>query len=193
MHKLNTEQRFANDMAIAGHSFFLTGDAGTGKSYITKTIIENLRENGAKVIVCSSTGISCMPLIDVGAQTVHKMFGLKDGRYEPEQIEHLFSDLSDSYYAERRARIGDADTLVIDEISMISKRTLNLVDIACRSCRDEHKHKPLGGLQAIFVGDILQLPPVPSVNTMDPGKHSFKHPCFRAMAPHTIRLLEVIK
>jgi ATP-dependent exoDNAse (exonuclease V) alpha subunit len=183
MHKLNTEQRFANDMAIAGHSFFLTGDAGTGKSYITKTIIENLRENGAKVIVCSSTGISCMPLIDVGAQTVHKMFGLKDGRYEPEQIEHLFADLSDSYYAERRARIGDADTLVIDKISMISKRTLNLVDIACRSCCDEHKHKQLGGL-------VIQFP---SVNIMDPGKHSFKHPCFRAMAPHTIRLLEVIK
>ena len=192
MIKLNADQNHVIATANAGHSFLLTGNAGTGKSYVTLKLVENLRENGSKVIVCSATGISCTPLLDVGAQTVHKVFGLKDGRYEPEQLKTLFSDESDDYYAPRKARIRDSHVIVIDEISMISVRTLTLIDSVCSFCKTDGEDKPMGGLQCIFVGDFLQLPPVPSEITRDKGVPCFKHASYRAMVPHTVRLVEVL-
>ena len=172
-------------------SFLLTGDAGTGKTFALRNIIKHLRENGNKVLVTSSTGISCTPLNDTGAKTVHSTFGLKDGRYTNDQLKFLFADSSDSYYTSRKLSIKDTDTLVVDEISMISMRTLDQIDVVCRLAKDSAK--PMGGLQCIFVGDFLQFPPVPNEMTQDPGTHCFNHHHFRNMVPHTIRLVEVNK
>lgn len=186
---MNEVQQEALNMAFWGHSFFLTGDAGTGKTFTVTKIISHLRKHGNRVLVTSSTGISCTPLSESGAQTVHNTFGLKDGRYSADQLKMLFADYSDSYYSSRRKMIKEADVLIVDEISMISERTLGLVDVVCRDIRDPMK--PMGGLQCIFVGDFFQLPPVPNQMVQDPGRYCFCHSHFKKMVPHTIRLVEV--
>jgi hypothetical protein len=50
---------------------------------------------------CAVLGIACQPLLKLGATTVHKQFGLRDGRYSPEQLRMLYRDYSDDYYAKR--------------------------------------------------------------------------------------------
>ena len=74
--------------------------------------------------------------------------------------------------------------------SMVSCHILSQVNtICCAVRRDESR---LGGLQAIFVGDFLQLPPVPNALYGDKGLHCFKHPDFNRMVPHIIKLVQVI-
>ena len=72
---------------------------------------------------------------------------------------------------------------------MVSKRILGLVDGICRFVKKSSS--PLGGIQGIFVGDFLQLPPVPNGAYGDAGDYSFTHPSFRDMVPHTITLTQV--
>lgn len=189
---MNADQQHAVDLVLQGHSILLTGNAGTGKTHVTRNIIDQLRLKGKSVIVCSSTGIACSQLHQQGAQTVHRTFGLKDGRFSLEQLTYLFSgDASDKYYQDRAAKICGANTLVIDEISMISEKILHQVEHVCRIVRDQDLC--MGGLQCIFVGDYLQLPPVPSKLLQDPGHHSFRHPLFSTMVSHIVKLLLVVR
>jgi len=55
-------------------------------------------------------------------------------------------------------RIRRANVLVIDEVSMLSGDTLQMLDYVCRVARGVHE--PFGGLQVILTGDFFQLPPV---------------------------------
>ena len=59
---MNADQRRAVDLAMDGHSFYLTGQAGTGKSYTLKGIIKALQSKGQKVAVTATTGIACLQL-----------------------------------------------------------------------------------------------------------------------------------
>lgn len=54
--------------------------------------------------------------------------------------------------------ITKAKVLIIDEISMISAMTLDMVDKVTQMIRRDGR--PFGGLQVILVGDFFQLPPV---------------------------------
>jgi len=111
---MNEEQIIALCRARQGHSLLLTGQAGTGKTCACREMIKQLKEDGKKVLVCAATGIACMNLPD--AQTVHSVFGLRDGRFDAGQLRKLYADAQDPYYASRRSRIADADVLIIDEI-----------------------------------------------------------------------------
>lgn len=185
---MNDIQQEAMDIAIAGHSLLLTGCAGTGKTFLTLKIVEELQSRGNSVIVCSATGISTIPYHSVGAQTVHSTFGLRDGRYSHKQLATLFSG-EDDYYVEKRNQIMTADVVVIDEISMISVRILSSINFVAQQCR---KNKlPMGGLQRIFVGDLLQLSPVS--NHGDPGIMCYKYVDFSAFVPHKVGLCEIMR
>ena len=68
------------------------------------------------MLVCSSTGVSSLPLQGDGCQTAHKLFGLRDGRYSSDQLQRLYADdANDTYYASKK-RIEGADVLVIEEV-----------------------------------------------------------------------------
>ena len=43
---------------VAGHNVLLSGQAGTGKSFVVDGLVKELQCCGLKVVVCSS-GISC--------------------------------------------------------------------------------------------------------------------------------------
>ena len=60
---------------------------------------------------------------------------------------------------ERKIRLLRAlELLVIDEVSMLRADTLDLVDLLLRSVR--RSPLPFGGVQVLFIGDLMQLPPV---------------------------------
>jgi hypothetical protein len=59
-----------------------------------------------------------------GGTTIHHWAGLMDGRHSSQELARLL--LQDDRYLESRTRIQKADTLIIDEISMLSKVRLIL-------------------------------------------------------------------
>jgi ATP-dependent DNA helicase PIF1 len=121
---------------------------------------------------------------DIGSITLHKFTGIGDGRYLNEEICHLIN--TDERFSEVKTNIKEIDTLIVDEIYMISSKVLGQIQFICQKvrCKDEL----FGNLQVILVGDFYQLPPVPSELVGDTGKHCFKLPWFDQCFPHKVNL-----
>lgn len=140
--------------AIAGHSLFLTGAAGTGKSHTLRAIVRILKHQypgDGEVAVCASTGIAALPLEGV---TVHSWGGL-----EPSAIHWPFQQIVQMIRTkQKQKRWKNVKTLIIDEISLISPQFWELIENLGRILRSSTEI--FGGIQVIACGDFLQLPPV---------------------------------
>lgn len=150
---LSPEQRFAA-LAESGRNTFLTGPAGTGKSFN----IDGFTAEHPYVDVTASTGVAAL---NVGGMTIHRWSGMLLGPKAGEDFDDYFRTLGrDNRPGVRRAfnRVRDAGCLVIDEISMLPGRLLDYLDFHCRAIRRDNR--PFGGIQIISTGDFLQLPPV---------------------------------
>lgn len=142
------KQTLALAILDAGHSIFLTGPAGSGKTYVLNQFIRNARADGKSVAVTASTGLAATHL---GGNTIHSWAGI--GIADELHKRHI-SDMSKS----RRDQIANADILIIDEVSMLHDYRLDMVEEVCRQVRGGDE--PFGGLQIVLSGDFFQLPPV---------------------------------
>lgn len=139
----------------SGENVCLTGPGGTGKSYRTRTLIA---ANPRRFGVTASTGIAAL---NVGGLTLHRWSGIMLGLQRDESDSDYLAQLTrDNRFSVRAGfdRIRNADTLIIDEVSMLNGRTLDFIDFLAKRLR--HDHRPFGGIQMIVTGDFLQLPPV---------------------------------
>ena len=121
---------------------FLTGRAGAGKTTLIKTMLSRI-ENA---IVVAPTGVAA---VNAGGQTIHSFFKLP-----PRLIER-----GENHRIRDPRVIKAAQTIVIDEISMVRSDLLEAVDRSLKQHRGEAR-KPFGGVQMILVGDPHQLAPV---------------------------------
>ena len=141
---------------------------------------------GKHVSVTSSTGIAATHYGDLGACTLHKWGGLHDGRYQNSELLHLI--LTDERFGDVKGRILNTDVLVIDEISMVSNRTLSQVEFICRKVRIDTSTCIFGNIQVILCGDFLQLPPVANELHGDFGHFCFESTWFQKFFVHKIPL-----
>ncbi|KGO92739.1 helix-turn-helix domain-containing protein [Flavobacterium subsaxonicum] len=153
--------RFINQ---TNRSVFLTGKAGTGKTTLLKEIIKTTHKN---VVVVAPTGIAAL---NAGGVTIHSMFQLPFAGFLPTNSQPpQFSDTvrfetKDSLRrhfamrAEKKSVILNMELLVIDEVSMLRADLLDAIDYMLRSIR--HRNTAFGGVQVLYIGDLLQLPPV---------------------------------
>ncbi len=132
----------------SGASIFLTGPAGSGKTYVLNSFISDARSAGKSVAVTASTGIAATHL---GGTTIHAWSGIG---IADSLNDRMLRDMSKS----RQDRIAKADVLVIDEVSMLHDYRLDMIDRVCRHVRADES--PFGGLQVVLSGDFFQLPPV---------------------------------
>lgn len=139
--------------ATTGGNVFLTGQAGTGKS----TLLKQFLDSGAMgVAVTAPTGIAAL---NVGGTTVHRWCGMQLGPQDGEEFETCAERLEGHGAVHgARKRVNEARTLVVDEISMMAGRQLDFLNFWLKRIREDSR--PFGGLQVIFLGDFLQLPPV---------------------------------
>lgn len=145
---MNQEQ--ALKVLKSGQNVFLTGSAGTGKTFLLNKFIEYLKERETKVGVTASTGITATHL---GGRTIHSWAGIG--------IKQEMDDTSIKRIAKNEEfseKIKKTKVLIIDEISMFDARRLDLVDRICKVIREPFL--PFGGIQIIMSGDFFQLPPV---------------------------------
>jgi len=106
--------------------------------------------------ITASTGIAS---INIGGSTIHSFAGIGLANHP---IEQILANLKQTKFNKIRKRIIKTKTLAIDEISMISPELLEILDIVFREIRQSKKI--FGGLQVLFFGDFLQLPPVNKFN-----------------------------
>lgn len=144
---------------------FLTGKAGTGKTTLLKEITANTHKN---VIVAAPTGIAA---INAGGVTLHSLFQLPYGAFVPDnnlnmldgsviQINTPKSLLGKlKLHQVKRNMLKELELLIIDEVSMLRADLLDAIDIILRSVRRQ-RNIAFGGVQVLFIGDLLQLPPV---------------------------------
>ena len=143
-------QEEALDILKLGHSVYLTGEAGTGKTYVLNKYITWLQEHDMEHAVTASTGIAATHLQGV---TIHSWSGIgvreEITEYDLERME------------EKRPvwnRLNGAHVLLIDEISMLSGEFFEMLDRVLQHIR--RNNSSFGGMQVVCSGDFFQLPPV---------------------------------
>lgn len=125
-------------------SFFLTGRAGTGKTTFIKNAQKDIQKN---FIVLAPTGVAA---INAGGVTIHSFFG-----FEPKVLTpYDKAQLNREHYSILRS----ADTIIIDEVSMVRCDLIDAMDRTLQKCMKNTL--PFGGKQMLFVGDMFQLEPV---------------------------------
>ena len=141
----NQQQVLAYELiANTNSSFFLTGRAGTGKT----TFLRNVQKMVNKqFITLAPTGVAA---IQAGGETLHSFFGLPLEVCTPGTC----GKLNDA----RILTLAHADTIIIDEVSMVRCDIVDAIDYTLR--KTLRTSLPFGGKQVIFVGDMFQLPPV---------------------------------
>lgn len=146
------KQYEAFDLMKMGKNIFLTGAPGSGKTYLLNQYIHHLRNHDVKIAVTASTGIAATHLQGV---TIHSWsgIGIKDSINEKDLELIITSKLLKRNYKKTK-------TLIIDEISMLHKHQLDMIDTIARHILEPDE--PFGGLQVILCGDFFQLPPVSS-------------------------------
>lgn len=137
---------------LEGKNIFMTGPGGTGKSYIIKKIYEDAIEKNIKVKCTALTGVAAL-LLNCDASTIH---GWANIGLCKANLSKILNIISTSKY--RSYNWLNTDLLIIDEISMMSKKLFEILDKIGRYIRN--CDKPFGGIQIIMSGDFFQLPPV---------------------------------
>ncbi len=138
-----------------GKNVFLTGSAGTGKTFVLKQYINYLRDNKIFPTILAPTGIAASLL---KGKTIHSFFslGIKDS-FSEEDIK----DIVDKSYLKKR--FENLQVLIIDEISMVSPTIFTVMDKILQGFKKNKK--PFGGVQVILSGDFFQLPPIHKEST----------------------------
>jgi len=143
-------QKEALDILKTGRNVFLTGAAGSGKTYVLRKYIEYLKELGANAGITASTGIAATHM---GGVTIHSWsgVGIKDSLSKSD-----IAEIAEKKHI--RNKIKNASVLIIDEISMLHHFRLDLIEKIIKEVKNSEE--PFGGMQVIFCGDFFQLPPI---------------------------------
>lgn len=141
----NPQQMLAYELiANTNSSFFLTGRAGTGKTTFLRSVQKMV---GKQFVTLAPTGVAA---IQAGGDTIHSFFGLPMEVCGPGTCGKLSQ--------ERILTLLHADTIIIDEVSMVRCDIVDAIDYTLR--KTLRTTLPFGGKQMIFVGDMFQLPPI---------------------------------
>lgn len=146
-----TQEEVRRLLDTTNDHLFITGGAGTGKSYLTRDWIRDLKTE-AEICVCAPTGIAAL---NIGGQTLHRQFSIP---FSIADVERQAEQNARRMKVERKEYLRRIDTLLIDEVSMCRSDVLDYVEATLRYVREDHN--PWAGVRIIAVGDPFQLPPV---------------------------------
>lgn len=148
--KLGEEQLRVFQRMTAGENIFLTGNAGTGKSFLVEAFTEWCEENNVNILKAAPTGIAAC---NINGVTLHKLFRLPTDIISLlAQKAELNSTLQDTFM--------NSDIILIDEISMVRIDIFDKIMMYLEKANQMRKNVRKKELQIILVGDFYQLAPV---------------------------------
>ena len=140
------EQREAIRTALDRNVFLLTGGPGTGKTTTLKGILKALECQGERVLLAAPTGRAAKRMSELTgreAATIHRL------------LEMQWSETEEPTFLRDRQNPLEADTVIVDELSMVDVPLLYALLCAL---------KP--GCRLVLVGDAHQLPAVGPGNVL---------------------------
>ena len=140
--KLSLEQRDAVKKFLAERFFVITGLPGTGKTAVTKALVDISKSQGLEICLMTPTGISAKKLSTTcnhEANTIHKILGFDGVSWRRDENNRL------SY-----------DIIIVDEFSMVDQILIHRL----------LKSLPLKDFVLVFIGDSAQLPSVGPGNVL---------------------------
>ena len=186
--ELNEKQREAFNLFKSGTSFFLSGPAGVGKSYLIQKMKNWADKNERNMQVTAMTGAASLL---IGGKTLHSWGGIGLGDANPEI---LVQKIKKSFPAKMRWK--RIETLVIDEVSMLTPDLFEKLDYIAREIRRNNLY--FGGIQLILSGDFYQLPPISKDEYNQGDKQNKRLFCFESqlwykIITKTIQLDDIIR
>ena len=147
---LTSDQKFPLHLIRLGLNIFLTGAAGTGKSYVLHHLIRALKEQhgNTTVHVTASTGVAAA---QIGGVTLHSFAGIGLGKGDPKILVKKMKEQTVLRWRQARA-------LIVDEVSMLDSDFFDKIDYVARLLKKPGR--PFGGLQLVVCGDFFQFSPV---------------------------------
>lgn len=181
-------------------SFFLTGKAGTGKTTLLHKIMATTYKN---TVVVAPTGIAAL---NAGGVTIHSLFQLPFASFLPTyssppivneyiRFENRVSLRKHfQMHKHKQQVIKNMELLIIDEVSMLRADVLDAMDYMLQYIR--RNNDPFGGVQVVFIGDLLQLPPVVKQEEWEVLRQYYKGVFFfhsRVISNHPLLYVELDK
>ena len=187
---LSAEQQEALDafnVNWPANNVLLTGPGGSGKTALIKRMVEDGEAAGKNVQVCALTGCAAVLLGCKGAKTVHSWagVGLASGPHGKVVDKVIKSKHKSSGWKK-------VDVLIIDEISMMSKKLFNILDSIGRKVR-KGPDVPFGGIQVVFSGDFYQLPPVGDRDDEETSAFCFESDQWKSTFHKTVQLTTIFR
>ena len=146
---LTDDQKVAFNTFLTGDNIFITGPAGTGKTYLIQKIQEYCKLTHIDIGVTAMTG--CAAYL-IHGNTLHSWSGIGLGK---SPVSNIVQKIRKRPYL--RTRWRNVRVLIIDEISMLDKDLFEKIDNIAQNVRNNML--PWGGIQLCFFGDMCQLPP----------------------------------
>lgn len=150
---LNREQQVVANAIMTSKApiTIIQGKAGTGKSYLVKSIVPQL---GRVQILCPT---NLAKQVYSAASTMHSFFfgefdDLDEGYQNPQNYLYVRNP---QWFL---PKINSVDTFIFDEISMVRSDTFEMMNKICQVAK--RSSQPFGGIRVIAVGDMMQLPPI---------------------------------
>jgi ATP-dependent DNA helicase PIF1 len=122
---LSAEQRRVLEAVVGGQSVFFTGGAGSGKSHLLGVIRQALPSGPSTAMTASTGAAACL----IGGSTVHHFAGVGSGEGPLNSLVRMASRPAN------RARWRAAQTLVIDEVSMLDAEFFSKLEAVARAVR----------------------------------------------------------
>lgn len=173
---LHSKQKLAMSLVENGYNVFITGNAGTGKSFLIRT----MKRADPSLVITSTTGISAL---NVRGTTLHRWSGIQVDTDMNKPHAFVYSILNN--YSKWNNYLYTSK-LIIDEVSMLHPEMFEFLNKVCQIVRC--CSKPFGGIQVILFGDFFQLPPV-----SDTTKFAFQSPVWNYAIDYTVNLTKCFR
>ncbi len=171
-------QTTALNILKTGNNVFITGSAGTGKTYLLNKFTFYLKSRKIVPTIVAPTGIAASHL---RGQTIHSYFSLG---IRSEVDDYYIESLLEKKYLQ--TRFSHLKVLIIDEISMVSPEIFSSIDKILQAFKKNTL--PFGGVQTILSGDFFQLPPIS--RTPSDKRFAWQSPSWKTLGLKTCYLQE---
>ena len=186
---LSQEQKYAFSLYRKRKNVFISGPGGTGKTRLIEYIVKDCIVQRRYAQVCAMTGCATLLLPKLcNARTVHSWSGIRLCKGESDKI--ITNVLK---YKKNKDAWKKIDILIIDEVSMMSKKIFEVLNEIGQRVR--YNNQPFGGIQLVFLGDFYQLPPVGTHEDSDTEKFCFESSLWSNIFPkeHVILLKTICR